>query len=225
MLLKFKIKIILKFIFLFNICSIIILFLITQQLHAQKWTTNLDIFSSYIWRGAKFGSGPAFQPSVKFEAGDFTIGAWGSCNASVNEAAEADLYIGYDLIMREHAALTLTVTDYYFPGTSWLKKEAHYIEPLISVSAGRFSITGAYIMNQGEGDTYIEAGYSAKSANLFIGSGNGVYTTDGKFNLCNIGISSRKEIVITETFLLPLSGAVILNPSSEQLYVVVGILL
>ncbi len=219
---KFKIK---KIIFLFIANSLLLLLLFTQKLYAQNWITNLDIFSSYVWRGTKFGSGPAFQPSVEFSTGGLAIGAWGSYNASVDEAAEADLYASYELTLGENASLSLTVTDYFFPGSgsSWLTGESHYVEPMVGIGAGGFSLFGAYMMNNGEGDIYMEAGYAAGPVNLFLGGGDGAYTVDGEFNICNIGIGVSKELIISDTFSLPVSGAAILNPSSEQFHIVVGI--
>jgi len=203
-----------------------ILLILTQAMftsHAQEWKAGLDIYSSYVWRGTKFGSGPAFQPSIEFSAGSFSIGAWGSYSASVDESPEADLYAWYELSFGETSSLILTVTDYYFPGTSWLEKESHFIEPLATLNLGVLSLTGAYMMNSGEGDVYLEAGFTAGDFTLFVGGGDGAYSTDGDFNLCNIGIGASKEIPITDTFSLPISGAAILNPSSEQFHIVVGI--
>lgn len=202
-----------------------LVFLITgmPRANAQEWSTGLDIYSSYVWRGTKFGSGPAFQPSVEFSAGGFAIGAWGSYNASTDEAAEADLYIGYGFDLGENASLGLTVTDYYFPGSDWFEGTSHYIEPMVTLGVGSFSLTGAYMMNDGGGDIYLEAGLSAGPVDLTLGGGDGAYTVDGEFNVCNIGISTSKDIKITESFSLPVSGAAILNPSSEQFHIVVGI--
>lgn len=201
----------------------LILLLNTNRTAAREWNASLDIYSSYVWRGTKFGSGPAFQPSIEFSAGNFAIGAWGSYNASVDESPEADLYATYEIPLGESASLALTVTDYYFPGTSWLEKESHFIEPMATIGISGFSITGAYMMNNGEGDVYVEAGYAAGAVNLFIGGGDGAYTTNGEFSICNIGIGASKEISLTDTFSLPVSGAAILNPSSEQFHIVVGI--
>jgi uncharacterized protein (TIGR02001 family) len=209
------------FVFL-TICSALI---VAPKLEAQEWNTGLDIYSSYVWRGTKFGSGPAFQPSLEFSAGNLAIGAWGSYSASTDEAAEADLYISYNIGIGEKGSIGFTVTDYYFPGSSWLEENSHYLEPMVTVGAGALSMTGAYMMNNGEGFLYLEAGISAGPASLTIGAGDGIYTTDGKFNLCNLGVGSSKEIKITDTFSLPLSGAVILNPSSGQFHVVAGITL
>jgi len=52
----------------------------------SSWSTGVDLYSSYVWRGTKFGSGPAMQPTVKYSNGGFSIGAWGGwkiiiCNA------------------------------------------------------------------------------------------------------------------------------------------------
>lgn len=203
--------------------SLLLLMAFSPIINAQEWNTGLDIYSSYIWRGAKFGSGPAFQPSVEFSTGGFAIGAWGSFNASADEAAEADLYTSYGFDLGETGSLSFTLTDYYFPGSEWMDGKSHYIEPMVSLGLGSFSLTGAYMMNDGAGDIYLEAGVAAGPVNLTLGGGDGAYTMDGSFNICNIGIGTSKEIKITDTFSLPVSGSVILNPSSEQLYVVVGI--
>ena len=191
--------------------------------NAQEWSTGLDIYSSYVWRGTKFGSGPAFQPYVEFSAGGFALGAWGSYNASTDEAAEADLYASYGFDLGENASLGLTVTDYYFPGSAWFEGTSHYIEPMVTLGVGSLSLTGAYMMNDGEGDLYLEAGLSAGPVDLTLGGGDGAYTIDGDFNICNIGISTSKDIKVTDSFTLPVSGAAILNPSSEQFHIVVGI--
>lgn len=190
---------------------------------AQEWNTGLDIYSSYVWRGTKFGSGPAFQPWMEFSSGGFSVGAWGSYNASTNEAAEADIYAGYGFDLGENASLDVTLTDYYFPGDLWFEGTSHYIEPMVTLGIGSFSFTGAYMMNDGEGDIYLEAGLTAGPVDLTLGGGDGAYTVDGDFNVCNIGVSTSKEVKITDSFSLPVSGAAILNPSSEQFHIVVGI--
>jgi uncharacterized protein (TIGR02001 family) len=202
---------------------LILMMVVVPNAKAQEWSTGLDIFSNYVWRGTKYGSGPAFQPSVEFSAGGFAIGAWGSYSSSTNEAAEADLYTSFGFDLGESSSLTFTLTDYYFPGSAWFTGTSHYIEPMVSLGLGNFSVLGAYMMNDGAGDLYLEAGLSAGPVSLTLGGGEGAYTVDGKFNICNIGISTSKELKITDSFSLPVSGAAILNPSSEQFHIVVGI--
>jgi hypothetical protein len=73
------------------------------------------------------------------------------------------------------------------------------------------------------GDIYFEAGYSFSSVDLKLGAGNGQYTSDGDFNICNISVGTSKELKMTESFSLPVSGAVILNPSTGGFFITVGI--
>jgi len=205
----------------------------TPSAKAQEWDTGLDIYSSYIWRGAKFGSGPAFQPYVEFGAGGFVIGAWGSVSASSDEALEMDLYAAYEFALGESSTLGITLTDYYFGG-DWTKFSqedgVHFLEPMVSLGLGGLSLTGAYMFydgagtdGDGSGDMYLEAAYDFGTFGLTLGGGNGQYTDDTEFSICNIGISTSKEIAITETFTLPVSGAVILNPSTGGFFITVGL--
>ncbi len=78
------------------------------------------------------------------------------------------------------------------------------------------------------GDIYLQADYAIGAVNLTLGGGNGQYSfeadgEDDKFSISNIGIGTSKEIKITDSFSLPISGSIILNPSTEQFFVVVGI--
>src|SRR5512138_2929449 len=74
-----------------------------------KFSTGLDIYSNYIWRGSKLGTGPSLQPSVTLTAGGLTIGVWGAFDA--NGYSEADPYLSYSFPF----GLSLGVTDYYYP--------------------------------------------------------------------------------------------------------------
>lgn len=209
---------------LITACMLFLIALVTPTVKAQEWSTGLDIYSSYLWRGAKFGTGAALQPGVEFSAGGFSAGAWGSYSTGAEEAAEADLYVGYGFDLSEKATLSFTVTDYYFPGDAmYLDGKSHYFEPMVSLGLGSFSLMGAYMMNDGAGDVYFEAGLSAGPVDLALGGGDGAYTVDGDFNICNISIGTSKEIKITDSFSLPVSAAVVLNPSSEQFNIAVGI--
>lgn len=203
-----------------------------QEEEASKWNAGLDIYSSYIWRGLKFGTGAAFQPSVDFTAGGFTIGAWGSYSTGDTEAPETDLYATYAFNLGEKAALSFTVTDYYFPGSEYFNGDSHFVEPLVNLGLGNLSLTAAYMFYNaapsGSGDIYVQAGYTAGPVTLTLGGGNGQYSMededeDDKFAISNISIGTSREIKITDSFSLPISGSVILNPSTEQLFVVVGI--
>ncbi|MFV0267465.1 MAG: hypothetical protein ACK5HT_10065, partial [Draconibacterium sp.] len=176
-------------------------------------------------------------PYVEFSVAGCALGAWGSYCVSDNEAAEADLYASYGFDLGENASLSLTITDYYFPGTtseptSWTDGDNHYFEPMVGLGLGPVSLTAAYMFYDGagkngdaSGDLYLEAGVTAGPVDLALGGGTGQYSMrdDASFDICNISVSTSKEIKITDSFSLPLSGAVILNPSYESFHIVVGI--
>jgi uncharacterized protein (TIGR02001 family) len=209
--------------------GLLLMMTFSPALTAQEWSTGLDIYSSYVWRGSKFGSGPAFQPSVEFSAGGFAIGAWGSVNSSTNEASEMDLYLSYGFDF----GLSIGLTDYYYPGTEYFdfstETGAHALELNVGFETGGLSLAGNYFLNEAGGagsaggDMYFELGYSFEHVSLFAGAGDGWHTPDGEFGLVNVGIGTSKDIVINETFSLPVSGSVILNPTTEQFFIVVGI--
>src|SRR5690625_366763 len=72
-------------------------------------------------------------------------------------------------------------------------------------------------------DLYFELGLGLGMADLFVGAGDGWHSSDGEFEVVNVGLGVSKEIPITDTFSIPLSGAVVLNPHTEQFYIVVGV--
>lgn len=224
--------------------SLLLLLAISPFAYAQdeeesNWDTGLDIYSSYIWRGAKFGSGPAFQPYVSFATGGFEIGGWGSVSASSDEALEMDLYASYSI-----GGFSIGLTDYYFGGDWTSYSMNHFLEPSLSFGIGDFSIAGYYMLLPesldengeevsfgAEGDIYFEAGYSFKHVDLALGAGDGQYTAhiddDGNykdgFNICVISVGTSKDIQITEKFVLPVSGAIILNPTTGGFFITAGI--
>ena len=193
-----------------------------------------DLVSSYLWRGTKFGTGPAIQPYLELALGNFSIGGWGSYCFTTNEAAEADLYVSYGFDF----GLSVGVTDYYFPGSPYFdystESGSHAFEINLGYEISGFSIGANYFLNEAGGagtdggDMYFELGYSFKNFGVFVGGGNGWHTVEADadesdFNVCNIGITASKEIAITEKYALPVSGSLILNPDTEQFHVVVGI--
>lgn len=222
----------------------------------SPWSAGLDIYSSYIWRGAKFGSGPAFQPSVSYSTGGFEIGAWGSVSSSTDEGFEMDLYASYSI-----GGFSVGLTDYYFGGDWTSYETSHYLEPSLSFGIGGFSIAGYYMFLAGSdadsgvpgspamvdlstgvvtpavealepvqassfgssGDVFFQAGYSFKHVDLALAAGDGQYTDNGDFKVCVISVGTSKEIKITENFSLPVSGAVILNPSTGGFFITAGI--
>lgn len=198
---------------------------------SSPFDVGADLVSSYLWRGTKYGVGPAIQPYLSFTVGGFEIGGWGNyCFTSV-EGAEADIYLTYGFDF----GLSIGVTDYYFPGLGsdyldWSDTTgAHGFEINLGYEIKGFSASANYMFNEAPtagttgGDLYFELGYAFKYFGIHLGAGDGWHTEGDKFAICNIGISSSKEIKITEKYSLPISGSVIWNPEREQFHVVVGV--
>lgn len=197
---------------------------------AQEITPGADFYSTYVFRGVAF-SGPSVQPYVDFTAGGFTLGAWGSQGIDGSAADESvgfqemDLYASYSFDF----GLSIGVTDYYYPGSLYLDEESHAFEINAGIDIDNLSLAGNIVLNEAASagsagsDLYFEAGYAVGAASIFIGAGDGWHSTDGDFSLVNTGISTSKEIKVTDTFSFPLSGAVIFNPDTEQFYILAGI--
>lgn len=219
-------------IFIFTVMVLMVL-TTTGNVSAQdeesgsNFSAGTDFYTNYIWRGTKLGQGPSVQPNVKFESGGFTLGVWGSFDAS--GYAETDPYISYSFPF----GLSLGFTDYYYPGLKLFDiskmSGSQAFELNAGFSKGGFSLSGNYIFNEAGGaasaggDKYFQAGYSWSNVNVFVGAGDGWHTSNGNFNVCNIGLGTTKEIQITENFSLPVNGQVIFNPEREELFVVFGL--
>lgn len=210
----------------------VFLIITSTQLMAQDEETNsnfsvgADVYTNYIWRGTKYGTGPSLQPSVKYVTGGLTLGVWGSFDA--NGYMETDPYISYSFPF----GLSLGFTDYYYPGLPLFETSdtagSHALEINAGFAKGGLSLNANYIVNQAGGaasaggDMYFQAGYAFSDFSLFVGAGDGWHTADGKFALCNVGLGTSKVIKLTESFSIPVNGQIILNPEREQLYIVVG---
>ncbi|MCX6302600.1 MAG: hypothetical protein NTW82_10485 [Bacteroidia bacterium] len=198
----------------------------SQEEKSSPFNAGADIYSSYVWRGTRYGIGPAFQPNLKFTAGFFTAGAWGSFD--FNGYQETDLYLSFSL----PAGISLGATDYYYPDFDYFDYStvsgSHAFEINLGFSKGGLALSANYILNEAGhagsegGDKYFEVKYSFDAFNLFAGAGDGWHTVDGNFAVCNIGLGTSRTIKITDSFSIPVTGQVVFNPDIERLYIVVG---
>lgn len=193
---------------------------------ASKFNIGTDLYTNYIFRGTRFGQGPSLQPSVKYVNGGLTVGVWGAFD--YNGYSEADPYFSYTMPF----GLSLGLTDYYYPGLELFDFSeatgAHALEINAGFVKGGLSLNGNYIINQAGGaasaggDMYFQAGYAFSSFALFAGAGDGWHTSDGKFAVCNVGLSTSKVLKLSDSFSIPVTGQVIVNPEREQMYLIVG---
>ncbi|MBW6501019.1 MAG: hypothetical protein K0B05_06445 [Bacteroidales bacterium] len=222
----------LKTIFIIILCKLLFSGLVfAQEEPENKFNTGVDFYSNYIWRGSVFGTGPAIQPSLEFVSGNFAMGVWGSFDAHGYQ--EADLYLNYNLF----PGLVIGFTDYYYPALRYFDYSSisgsHAFEASLRFERSGFSLQANYIINQAGGagslggDKYFEAGYDFGSFNIFAGAGDGWHTYDpetgtGRFNVCNVGIGTTRTIKVTDSFKIPLTGQIVINPDQEKLIIVAG---
>ena len=192
----------------------------TLNVKAQ-WTAGADVVSTYVWRGSKAGAF-SIQPTIKYTSGIFSIGAWGSGDLTTGSPEEADLFTTLSF----KSGLSLGLTGYHYNTSKYFADGAHAIEANLGYTVGKLSLSGNYIFNSAAGslgdDKYFEAGYQFSQVKLFAGAGDGWYTNDGSFQVCNLGISSTKTLKISDSFSIPFTGSVIFNPNKEQIFYVVA---
>lgn len=208
-----------------------LLALTTTRAFAQEkeskvnWDLGGDLVSNYIWRGIKYGEGVNVQPYLELSMGNFSLGAWGS--ADFNGFGEMDFYSKYI----SNFGLSLGITDYYYTGSDWGNKQSHAFEVNAGYEIGILSLAGNIILNEASGagsiggDMYYEVGLNFNKWACFIGGGNGWHTGDlGRdFEITNIGVKTWKELKFSDSFSIPISASAILNPNTEQFYVVLSI--
>ncbi|MCQ2605059.1 MAG: hypothetical protein MJ204_00770 [Bacteroidales bacterium] len=187
---------------------------------------GLELKSTEVWRGVQRGSGPAFKPTFEVKAGGFSIGAEGTMCTGEELGFESNIYAKY----RFPFDLSIELTDYY-EGGNWLGMNfdniaaTHSIEPALRYQYGKLEFFAALnIMEDKECDFYGQVSYDFNIFKVGIGAGNGYYTTSpvyhngGDFAICNISISKSTALQVTDKFILPIEGGVVLNPSTERFY-------
>ncbi len=168
------------------------------------------------------------------------MGTWASyAITSVGASAnEHDLYVSVSL-----GALSVGVTDYYFPAPGGAKffnfdgggKGAHYLEPFIQLNGPAHApfilFVGLLAYNDPDHSIYLEGQFpfevNGVAMEVTVGAvaGKSAFYNTGGTALVNLGLSATRVIPITETFSLPVFVRYILNPNPrvERSYLVFGL--
>ena len=185
-----------------------------------------DLVSSYVWRGAQFGSGAHIQPYMDLGSGNLTGGVWGSFPTSAKGGGnELDLWVSYDF-----GPLALTVTNYTFPGEGGVYADGEglfngdYTELAASTSIMGVDLSAGYFTEVEA--LYVELGFSTGAVDIAFGYGDdqadGFYEGGGS-GLVNMSFSGSKDIQISDNYALPVFGSFIINPEAETAFLVFGI--
>ena len=235
-----------------TILFLVLLCLLGNFTNAQEkenpFSVSLDLMSRYVWRGMDFGGSPSIQPGIEYNKGAFTVGAWSAYTTNMPGVQEVDLYVGYAL----SDEFSITITDYFFPDETDAdyeyfdfddKTTGHVLEATLSFNGTENLPLSVFVATNFWGadalkadgkiqySTYAECSYSFKNIDLFMGMnlsnpdeemGETSYFGDS-FGVTNLGISTSKEIQLTESFSLPVSASLITNPQANKVYMVVGI--
>ena len=199
--------------------SICFVTLFSQDLSAKEpspWSVSCDLASRYVWRGTDFGNSPSIQPGISYNAGSFTFGAWSAWQFN-GVANENDIYASYAF-----GDYSVTVTDYYFPGSDFMEADvdtgAHNIELSLSGSlAGVGFTTGLFVVEPGfygafeAGEIPMSKYISLSYGPFIIEFGDGGYTSDGEFDAIGIGITASND---------KFSCTWTLNPDSGQAFLI-----
>ena len=219
------------------LCAIALLLTPGVQVKAQDEESSspidigADLMSRYVWRGTDYGASPSIQPYIELGLGGFALGFWGAYTTNLPGVQELDFYANYTF----SDVVTIGVIDYFFPdeilGYDYYEyrkdSTSHILEATASFNGLEnlplTFLVGYNMAGDSQNSTYFELGYSFSILDIFLGAGNGFYTTDGNFNIVNLGITVSKDIKITEKFSLPISASFITNPQAEKVHLVLGI--
>ena len=215
--------------------------LISSAVKAQEveFTLGADLVSSYVWRGA-YQSSAAVQPAMGLSVSGFSLSAWGSIPV-MGEAKEVDFTAAYEI-----AGFSLAISDYWWAGEGAYKyfmyeskRTAHLFEASIGykLPLEKFPLSISWnTMFAGsdypeDGDraysSYAEVSFpfKIKTADLGLSLGltpwKSLYADD--FSVIHIGLKATKEMKITDSFSLPVSGEIIVNPRYEDIFFVLGV--
>lgn len=180
-----------------------------------------------------------------------TWGAYTLSNdASDND--EIDFWLSYTTAFSNGVSISAVMTDYYFPNAgirlfnfnnhnaliddSIPDPGAHTIEIGISITGQEsFPVTlSGYlnVYNDAGSNTYFQLDYpvtvNETNLNFFCGAAGGSKDNAGyygveEFAVINFGVTAVREIKVSESFSLPFTVSLIVNPSAEILYLLTGI--
>jgi len=212
----------------------------------SEFSIGADVVSSYVWRGQYLG-GAAVQPGVGYSIGGLSVGAWGSVNI-VNpvDSKEFDLAVSYTV-----AGLTVGITDYYIVSQTDLrpsyfnystdKGTAHTFElnlgytlpveslPLsLSWNTNFAGADGIKSNGKTAYSSYFEVSYPFTVGGVSLDAAVGLtpwetsfYGANG-FSVINTALKASKEIKIAD-FTLPAFGQIVINPRTEDAFLVFGL--
>ncbi len=202
---------------------------------------SLDIVSRFVWRGVSLSQSPSLQPMVEFHKGAFSLLAFGSYTASIENNQNTNFIASYT-----YKNITIKLADYFSPNDSVgaihnyfnysSNTTKHLYDAQIIIKGGEkiplsmlFS-SFIYGNDKKKGSTlnnyssYIEMAYDFSKNNVDYSAFAGVTLWDGfygsKFGLANIGISAAKKIKLSDDLQIPIKVNLSTNLLKNNIYFV-----
>ncbi|MFW6347484.1 MAG: hypothetical protein ACOC2C_02590 [Cyclonatronaceae bacterium] len=213
--------------------------------HAKAQELSVDpsatITSRFIYRGLDLGSSPQIQPSVAFNYDNFNFTLWGSHPLSLTpdgtEYKEVKFWMNYTFDLgnmtltpqfENHFDANTDVFDldeettthvwqasvraaakgdvapdllvgYAFSGIQGFEPTL-YVEPGVAFSAGDTGLRAFLSSQYSEEGGFIDLGY------------------EGDFVFTQVGLSASKDLRISDSFTVPMSVMVVINPETERAF-------
>lgn len=190
--------------------------------------------------------------SVTYAGFEFGVWGAYTLSNQESESDEIDFWLGYTMELDNGVSFTLLATDYYFPNKgikffnfndydaviddSVPDPGAHTFELGLSVSGPEsFPVTvSGYVnvYNDAGNNTYFQVDYPVTvgetELGFFCGVAGGSKENPGYYgtenlNAVNVGVSAAREIKVSESFSLPMSVSLVLNPREEITHLLVGL--
>lgn len=184
-----------------------------------------------------------------FEIG--TWGAYTLSNEA-SESDEIDFWMSYSHKLKNGVTINLLATDYYFPNAgiklfnfnnydavindSIPDPGAHTIELGLSITGFKslpVTLSGYLnVYNDAGSNTYFQIDYpvtvNGTELGLFCGIAGGSkdnpdYYGADKFSVLDLGVTTNREIKVSESFSMPLAVSLIVNPKKEISYILIGV--
>ena len=182
---------------------------------------NIDVVSSYIWRGQKLGNA-GIHTNISVAYKGFSFSAWSPLAFDGEDGDEIDLTLAY-----ETGNFSVSLTDYWYAEYD----NDHTLEAQLGYD---FGVVGVNWYTNVYGDDKEYASYISLTAPFSligldweaeVGAtpwGTDYYGTDN-FSACDLSLGASKELNIGKSFSTTLYAKATYNPTIEKFYATVGI--
>lgn len=182
---------------------------------------NIDVVSSYIWRGQKLGNA-GIHTNISVAYKGFSFSAWSPLAFDGEDGDEIDLTLAY-----ETGNFSVSLTDYWYAEYD----NDHTLEAQLGYD---FGVVGVNWYTNVYGDDKEYASYISLTAPFSligldweaeVGAtpwGTDYYGTDN-FSVCDLSLGASKELNIGKSFSTTLYAKATYNPTIEKFYATVGI--